>query len=864
MPRFPLLQELPTELRQDILERLCRADLRALNRASKWAYQQATPLLWREVELMDCTTYYEDGNDDHDDLPLIRKLLLFANNPWIASCVQELTHRCHLPPPAIFRELPFMNFNCQTLSTDARTIKLVQLAAKNLKNVHTLRIIAGHPSLTDAILRCFFDAARHGISADFVRIRRLWLENCRISIGLNMQIDEHPYGLPLACNFEALEVVRFRRLPMKPGTPYSDIVPRFHYAYSRGGIPIEMNDGLGGTFSTSMSELETEVRAGEEQVIWLEDQRNRPSAHDRSPLEKFYEVAHTFDDSTYERLESLDFPSEVLELSSMTRPERATLAYRGSWLDPGAQIPISNKPFYFPFDLNKSKLLMRTKSWKRMQREKISSADAVMLLLNNASATLTSLNIDWALTIPSILGHSREHEAFESWTSIFLALFRCRFPHLRSFQFRNCVVPETRLPKGLYLLDHSSPYHGDPSNGSVARMSKEDESAAAMDLAGLEFMEAHPNLKCLAWPMDHFFGPSEISADITDRVDKVVANLGRTLLDLRVDTLYAGPGSDEAQTEEVVCSDPATRASRRQFITRFANKMTRLESIKIEGGMPRDERREVVRALHACPLQKIVMIGTSCPVGNTWGENGQYIGQIVEENELVNLEGEDETAAYRYGGQDPESPGPETEFSPRWEWKGSPPMLYTLASCHASTIKELKFCGYKGSPVLFTPTAITAPLLGPLKHFHNLESIIMSLWLTTLFENGTDARDTEIIQYWCNVRSPASAALVVINDEEPEEGSWERELRTKYAPDALAWRITNFLGPYLSEKAKARKGGVHVRASFCVGDMGGIFDMDLIVGKGSVGSDVCKTFKGPREELEEDRRVAKLKGRRWF
>lgn len=291
--------------------------------------------------------------------------------------------------------------------------------------------------------------------------------------------------------------------------------------------------------------------------------------------------------------------------------------------------------------------------------------------------------------------------------------------------------------------------------------------------------------------------------------------------------------------------------------------MTKLNSIKIEGGMPRDERREVVRALHACPLEKIVMIGTSWPLGNSWGENGQHIGQIIEDNELVNLEGEDETAVYYHAGRNPEPPGTDFKYSPQYEWKGAPPMLHTMAAFHARTIKELKFCGYKGSAVLFTPTAITAPLLGSLKYFHNLESVIVSLWLTTLFD-GNDARDTEIIKYWCNSRSPASTALVTITDEEPEEGSWERELRTKFAPDALAWRITNFLGPYISEQAKERKGGVHVRASFCVGDMGGIFDVDLHIGKGSLGSDVCKDFKGPREEIEEDRRRSKLYRRGWF
>ena len=89
-------------------------------------------------------------------------------------------------------------------------------------------------------------------------------------------------------------------------------------------------------------------------------------------------------------------------------------------------------------------------------------------------------------------------------------------------------------------------------------------------------------------------------------------------------------------------------------------------------------------------------------------------------------------------------------------------------------------------------------------------------------------------------------------------------MRTKYAPDALAWRVTSFIGPFLSEQAKHRKGGVHVRVSFCIGDWGGIFDIDLTIGKGAVDSDICLDYKGPREEHESERRRSKLDSRRWF
>lgn len=288
--------------------------------------------------------------------------------------------------------------------------------------------------------------------------------------------------------------------------------------------------------------------------------------------------------------------------------------------------------------------------------------------------------------------------------------------------------------------------------------------------------------------------------------------------------------------------------------------MTKVESIKIEGGLPRDERREIVRALHACPLKKIVMIGVCSIIGNTWGEGGEDARQAVENEDLDDLEEEDKSAVFDLGFKAPQPPNHSFTFEPHYGWDGTPPMLHTLASYHADTITELKFCGYKGSALLFEPTPITTPLFAPLKHFHKLESLIVSLWLNTAFE-GRPSNDAEVIQYWYNQRSPQSTALVCINDEEPE--GWEKELVTEYAPDALAWRITNFIGPFLSEQAKKRKGGVHVRASFCVGDWGGIFDVDLHIGKSALGN-VCLDFKGPREEIEPGRRKAKMDGRRWF
>lgn len=153
-------------------------------------------------------------------------------------------------------------------------------------------------------------------------------------------------------------------------------------------------------------------------------------------------------------------------------------------------------------------------------------------------------------------------------------------------------------------------------------------------------------------------------------------------------------------------------------------------------------------------------------------------------------------------------------------------------------------------------------MLYALKHFHVLESITLSVWLSTVFEE--DHRDDQIISYWLNTRSPSSTAVVSLSNTPPEPGSWAYELENKFAPQKLAERVVGFLGPLLSEKAKTREGGLRIRASFCVGDWGGIFDIDVVVGKGPKGEDVCLKWTGPREELEEGRRVEKLENRTWF
>ena len=401
-----------------------------------------------------------------------------------------------------------------------------------------------------------------------------------------------------------------------------------------------------------------------------------------------------------------------------------------------------------------------------VQRERTPSADVVIALLHSTSATLTSICLDWIITTPNY--HSKRlykwttphNQGWASWIKLYVDFFELRFPHLRALQFRNAVVKESMHPPGLYLLDHSDIRF---TNVEDAKAVLGATFESRIDLVCLSFMEYHVNLQCLAWPMDGFFSNEPMTTDVANRVQNVINNLGRTLLDLRVDMLYIGQG--EAQTDD---EPTATRDRRRRFISDFAASMTKVESIKIEGGIPRDERRETIRALHACPLKKIVMIGVCSVLGNTWGPGGRLLEDRLAQFEVESLEGEDRDAIFATGFQDPTSPPSDFKFVPSFG-KVLTPMMQTIAAYHPQTVRELKFCGYKGSPVLFSPAPICQPLLHSLKHFHNLESLILSVWLSTIFEDAP--RDADIISYWLDARSPNSTSLVrVVQDEEPRLG----------------------------------------------------------------------------------------------
>lgn len=368
--------------------------------------------------------------------------------------MQTVTHRCHLVPPAIFNELPRTPFSSQTLSIDPRTICLVRMAVRNMGRVNTLRIIFGHPKLTEALLRCFFAADRERKTP----IRRLWLENIRINEGLELKINSHKYSLPLRLDFSGLESIRLRRLPLR-GADMSQnerMTNRSAYVYARGRTGTELQNGLGGHYVTSINTVGAEVVMGHEQlekaIETLGSSSEAPpvEAEDEEewPLDRLMKASNQFDDAIYDELvQEVELPEEVTNAAVNLHKERSMLAYRDRW------------PELAQDDFNKINPKYQD-SFAALFRSNVPTAtQSAMGLFRQAAPTLTSLNLDWILTVP--LHRTISWDDYQQWLGWYDKLFSLRFPNLRAFQYRNAVVKETILPPPIYLLDHCGSFTSD-------------------------------------------------------------------------------------------------------------------------------------------------------------------------------------------------------------------------------------------------------------------------------------------------------------------------------------------------------------------------------------------------------------------
>lgn len=441
--------------------------------------------------------------------------------------MESVTHRCHLTPPNIFTELPHTPFSSQTLSMDPRTICLVRLAVRNMVRVNTLRIVFGHPKLTEALMRCFFDENREREHP----VKRLWLENVRIVEGTEMVLDRHKYGLPLRLDFDGVEMFRLRRSPLSSMEMPQEqrVTNRRVFVYSRGGTSRELQNGLGGNYLTSTNTLGAEVVRGHEQLEQALDGEDH--SMEQSPLGDLMGSAVRFDDAIYEALSrEVKFPAEVIAATIPSIYWRSMLAYRDEWSGPMTELsPEGSRIFNQIFRIDIP-----------------TAAHCASSMFNSMANTLTSLNIDWVLAPPN--AEKMTTVDYERWVKWYVDLFSLRCPHLKAFQYRNAVAQQTLLPEGLFLFDYSTIFTG---NSFEQHWVPGSHSSPPFEvgLQPLEFFEAHTNLQCLAWPMDQFFSHVRRS-DISTRVQNVIDRLGQTLIDLRVDAFYTGvaePHSGDVQ-----------------------------------------------------------------------------------------------------------------------------------------------------------------------------------------------------------------------------------------------------------------------------------------------------------------------------
>ncbi|KAJ4286120.1 hypothetical protein N0V90_013469 [Kalmusia sp. IMI 367209] len=705
-PESPI-ENLPNELLQLVFSFLPTDTLKEAALVSRCFHRHATDYLWQSVNLMDkwtlhvneqtINTFGDRGRGEPDEV---------------------LTHKCHLPTPNIFSELPHMYFNAENLSQDSRIHTLLWLAIRNLVNVHTLRIIYGHYNLTRVLLAAFMDPKR----PQRVPLRKLWLESCCLSgFGtnyINFCSPEYATGL---------ESVHLRRLRVESSdSPERSRMQQFEYKLSRGGISHAMHNAAGGFVYTTI-ELHTERTSPAWVLSNPEELRAKADGFDTAIWDELWEI-QTFVDAN-----QLPYPTP-----------------------------------------------------------KCSPPNPMMTIIEKSWSTLTSLNLDWVLW--------RQQGSYEDAPAVrdLTQLSQLRFPHLRAFQLRNAVVPETGLPDGVYLFEDMF----------------------------LGFMEAHTKIQCLAWPLDRFYGHTKPSSDVQYR------SRGNVLIDLRLDSFYSGKG--EMLTDEgTEPQERQERTRRRRFISEFASHMCKVEQLKLEGGIPRDEKRELVRALHYSPLKKLVLIGVTFPVGNTWGARGvdlKHLDPNYGSDATSQLEEEDFDGILASYKSDASLPS-EFAYESYYGWHAEVPFLQTIALHHASSVKELKLCGYNASTALVVVAPPTT-----LPNYPPVDPAMMPQ-----FSNRPPFRPQNF-------------------------NRWAVALKTRFTPSALAYRVAEDIAPHLSEVAKARPGGIRVRASFCLGSRdemraaNDIFDLDIRIGK----TGQVLEFIGPREEVEKGRFWQKLEGRQWF
>lgn len=769
----PLLG-LPPELAHQIFELLPRRTLRDCNLVCKWAREHASDILWRDVMLTDRQRWHDttvehrdtgpdstdlvgfdgalaefNGCDSHDDTPTIKLLFLLAKYPDIAAKVHSVTHRCHLPPPALFAELPQWSFQDCTLSNSWSTLRLLRLAVANMKNVKVLRLVAPHHFVATTLLREFFSPRRKKEHP----IQHLWLESLSLDGLLFPTFVNTPedFGdnlerldarlVPRYLDLRGLESLRFRRLWADKPEDSSNI-------RTRCGRRSELHDGRGSVYPTTtgpspVSTWRFEGTTWSAEVPWQWISKDSASFSDPSSSwfndriwAQLPEVTAFLDAQGSESLKDLQMTDEVIVGVAMSlAPTQPNLKESKGGEHAGIQKCAATcsqaSEGFTKQSLITSEKLRLVEPYLGYTLERI---------LHQSMSTLTSLCLDWVMW-SAARGINRQAIRLLS------VLSKLRFPHLRAFQYRNATSASTMLPEGVYLL---APVSGMiPDEPDIIGFPEPQE---AIEVDFLSFLLAHDQITCLAWPIERFFKEGARLTQPQEAQKQVINNLGQKLETLRIDAWLSGSGEPQTDNDQHPVNI-AARSRRHRFIEEFAPYMTKLTSLKMEGGIPKDEQRQILRALRQCPLRKIVQIGVNQPLGNSWGEQGEDISSLEGEfgvRYLNLLEPEPKEELEEAKALKPIASNEQKPFEPVYGSPPSLPLLYIIASQFGSTITELKFCGYNGAPVLRTPPPITSALLWHLRYFPKLRNLAISIWLLTTFE--ADWHESEVLNLWMSER----------------------------------------------------------------------------------------------------------------
>jgi hypothetical protein len=404
-----------------------------------------------------------------------------------------------------------------------------------------------------------------------------------------------------------------------------------------------------------------------------------------------------------------------------------------------------------------------------------SSLPFFMGVVKSEQLTLTSINFDWIL----------------NGEAVYAALISTKptFPHLKALQVRNAVKDQAVVV--------------DPRNL--------DRQSYLLNSVWLSFLQRHPDIECLAWPMAYFIHtepgkPAVVSLEAS----QALTRLGQQLKLLRVDSPFFRV--DNNTDLELAARDPELLKRQRIFVNLVAPEMKSLKVIKVEGTVPAEVRRDILEKLSSCPLEKVVIIGIHWTIGNSWTASIDTV-KGVEISKPVSWETLDFDS-------DEDS-----------EAEANSSSLEALSRTQSSTITELKFCGFYGSPVLHDPSPRTSTQLSYLRHFHNLHFLTTAFWLST---NERGLQCSQHIYHLWDGSIIDTEGLTELGRE--EQIQIQREVEPYYNTANLAEQVAKIVGPHLSDQALSRKSGVGVKALFLLvelepDDRSEIFELQIFLGK---------------------------------